>query len=151
MSELSALLEAVRTGRDDDTPRLVLADWLDEHHQALTVRRGELPTGFNDHWHRNVMYATLGLRGTRRGRGKWSNAEILAGLDASARLVGVKWAARVGAAEIGGHPVLVSEPNLGQPRTLDVCRSLQWAAGGCPVSFNRCPQRGRCGSRSGSP
>jgi uncharacterized protein (TIGR02996 family) len=143
MSELSALHEAVRQNMDDDTPRLVFADWLDENYPNPDIRLGELPVGFNDHWHQNAMYTTLGVRGLAPRRGKWSNENILAGLAASAEAVEAKWAVRVGAAEIGGYPVLVSEPTMRQDVAIEVCRSLQWASGGCPVSLNRCARRGR--------
>jgi uncharacterized protein (TIGR02996 family) len=143
VGELSAFLEAIRRRRGNDTPRLVFADWLDENHPNLTIRRGDLPKGFNAHWHEHVMYATLGVREARRGRGKWSNPDILAGLTASKKTLQSEdisgWAVRVGAAEVGDYPVIVSEPQMKQDRALAVCRALQWAAG-CPVSFNRCPQ-----------
>jgi uncharacterized protein (TIGR02996 family) len=137
MNDLAAFLEAVRKSGDDDTPRLAFADWLDERHPDPVVRRGELPKGFNGHWHQNAMYATLGVRDMARGRGKWSNADILAGLAASTKAIGVTWAAGLGASEIGGYPVLISDSTLRAPRVLEACRDLQWAAGGCPVSFNR--------------
>jgi uncharacterized protein (TIGR02996 family) len=147
VSELSAFLEAVRLSREDDTPRQVFADWLDENHPNPTIRRGELPKGFNAYWHEHVMYATLDVRSARAGRGKWSNPDVLTGLAASTKTLQGKdisgWAARVGTAEVGGYQVIVSEPQMKQDRALAVCRALQWAAGGCPVSFNRCPQRGR--------
>ena len=71
------------------------------------------------------------------------DADILKGFATSAQKMKITWWARAGAAEIAGYPVLVSEPNLSQERALRVCRAIQLAAGGCPVSFNRCPQRGR--------
>jgi uncharacterized protein (TIGR02996 family) len=145
VNELSAFLEAIRRSKDDDTPRLVFADWLDENHPSPAIRCGELPAGFNTHWNENVMPYTLGVRPvpSRKRRRDWTDAEILADCAASAKQMKIAWWARAGAAEISGYPVLVSEPNLSQSRALRVCRALQWAAGGCPVSLNRCPQRGR--------
>lgn len=143
--DLTAFLDSVRRSGADNTARLVFADWLDENHSNPSVRLGDLPKGFNAHWHEHVMYVSLGVRGVRRGPGKWSNADILAGLTASKTTGQGKdvsgWAARIGAANVGGYPVLISEPTMDQTRALDVCRALQWAAGGCPVSFNRCPNR----------
>jgi uncharacterized protein (TIGR02996 family) len=144
VSELSALLEAVRLSREDDTPRLVFADWLDEHYPQVDVLRGELPPGFNAYWIEHSVAYTLCVRSPHlRPRRRWPDADIFAALAASAEQMRVNWSARIGAAEIGGYPVLVSEPQMKQGRALPICRALQWGAGGCPVSFNRCPQRGR--------
>jgi uncharacterized protein (TIGR02996 family) len=37
--ELVALLDAIKDNPDDDTPRLVLADWLDEQDNQLDAER----------------------------------------------------------------------------------------------------------------
>src|SRR5262245_30756517 len=39
--ELAALLDAVKDHPDDDTPRLVLADWLDEQDNQLDADRAK--------------------------------------------------------------------------------------------------------------
>jgi uncharacterized protein (TIGR02996 family) len=143
MNELPAFLEAIRLSKDDDTPRLVFADWLDENHPNPTIHRGELPAGFNEAWNQWGAAYTIGGREPRRRRRNWKDTEILEDFATSANQLGIPWFARAGAAEIGGYPVFVSEPNLSQKRVLRICRFLQWAAGGCPVSFNRCAQRGR--------
>lgn|GEM_PF-6624929 len=143
MSDLSTFLEAIRRSRHDDTPRLVFADWLDEHYPNPTIRLGELPKGFNAHWHQNAMYVALGVRDLPRGRGKWSNADILKGLAKASKKAKVAWFARPGAAEFAGYPVFILEPAIEQDVALGVCRILQWATGRCPVSFNRCDAAGK--------
>ena len=41
-TQVLAFLDEIRENPDDDTPRLVLADWLEEHGDEADLRRAEL-------------------------------------------------------------------------------------------------------------
>jgi|GEM_PF-4008295 len=60
--------------------------------------------------HKHAMYFILGVMDLPRGRGKWSNSDILSGFAASAKKTKAAWSARAEAAEIEGYPVVITEP-----------------------------------------
>jgi uncharacterized protein (TIGR02996 family) len=77
VSDEDALLAAILADPDDDTPRLVYADWLDEHgrHDRAEFIRLQCPTGAADDPSAEDRAADL----EERNRGRW-----LAGLPAFA-------------------------------------------------------------------
>src|SRR5687768_10081460 len=50
MSDREALLAAIRANPDDDTPRLVFADWLDEHEPDPRPGRGKAKSSSPSAW-----------------------------------------------------------------------------------------------------
>lgn len=46
MSDLHALIRACKDEPDDDAPRLILADWLDEHREANRIVPRAMPASY---------------------------------------------------------------------------------------------------------
>jgi uncharacterized protein (TIGR02996 family) len=140
MNDLASFLEAIRRTPEDDTARLVFADWLDERYPATPVQLGKLPMGFQAYWSRRLLAHEFAIHtGYRRAnaRGRWSTADII---QAFTTVIGNgerTYFEGFGATTIGGQPVLVFEPHLDELTTLRLCRELGPIVGRCPVSFSR--------------
>src|SRR5579859_1859168 len=57
--ELLALLDAIKDNPDEDTPRLVLADWLDEQDNSLDAQRAKFIREHIAQWREQGVRATL--------------------------------------------------------------------------------------------
>lgn len=136
MSELDALLAGVMASPLDDTPRLVLADYLDEHYPGTPVDLHDLPKGMHRWWSRSGNSARH-ADDRRYGRGSWSCWEIYDTIR-NVHIEGsyVDWLDHGGSSAIGGRPVLVGEPYAELDDVLVVARHLQSCLG-CPVGVAR--------------
>lgn len=119
MNELESMLRCVME-TNEDGPRRVLADWIEEHCPVSPVNVANLPLGFNRFWSKSGLGQRF--REQRYNMGKWSNWEIMMRIQ---RWAECNWLDHGGASEIAGLPVLVGEPYQDEERILPVCRSLQ--------------------------
>ena len=96
MSDRDALLTAILANPDEDTPRLVFADWLDEHGDASPHAAGTSEGGSGEAWGANswrAKFIRAGCAAARAAPYSQAKYDLTAQADGLQGLHGAEWAA----------------------------------------------------------